>query len=226
MLETQIAQQANSSTTPLGRLPSKPEQNPRQQYNAIVLRSGTQLEGPKGVSDEVRSQKEQDKGVASLPSEREPQQKRENEKPKESKTLPPKLYMPPLPFPQRFAKAKLDSQFGKFLDMLKKLHINVPFLDALSKMSLYAKLLKEILPKKRKINEHETIALGEECSAVVLNQLVAKFKDPDSFSIPCMIGSVNIDRALCDLGSSVGLMPYSIFKRLSLVELSPTHILL
>jgi len=46
MLETQIAQQANSSTTPLGRLPSKPKQNPREQCNAIVLRSGTKLEDP------------------------------------------------------------------------------------------------------------------------------------------------------------------------------------
>jgi len=51
--------------------------------------------------------------------------------------------VPPLPFPQKFAKAKLDSQFGKFLDMLKKLHINVPFLVALSQMPLYAKFLKE-----------------------------------------------------------------------------------
>ena len=49
--------------------------------------------------------------------------------------------------------------------MLKKLHVNVPFLDVLSQMPLYAKFLKEILSKKRKINEHETIALGEECSA-------------------------------------------------------------
>ena len=51
MLESQIAQQANSSTTPLDRLPSKPELNHREQYNAIVLRSRTQLEGPKGASD-------------------------------------------------------------------------------------------------------------------------------------------------------------------------------
>jgi len=64
-----------------------------------------------------------------------------------------------LPFPQRFAKAKLDSQFGKFLDMFKKLHIDVPFLDALSQMPFYAKFLKEILSKKRKIDEHETVAL-------------------------------------------------------------------
>ena len=55
MLETQIAEQANSSTTPLGRLLSKPKQNPREQCNVIMLRSGRQLEGPKGTSDEVGS---------------------------------------------------------------------------------------------------------------------------------------------------------------------------
>ena len=81
-------------------------------------------------------------------------------------------------------------------------------------MPLYAKFLKEILSKKRKIDEHETMSLGEECSVVVLNQLPTKLKDPGSFSIPCIIGNVSIDRALCDLGSSVSLMPYSIFKRL------------
>jgi len=64
MLETQIAQQANSSTTPLGRLSSKPEQNPREQCNAIVYRSDTQLEGVKSVNDKVESEKEQEKGVA------------------------------------------------------------------------------------------------------------------------------------------------------------------
>jgi len=109
MLETQIAQQASSSITPPRRLPSKLEQNPREQCNAIVLRSGKQLEGPRGISVEVGSQEGQEKGVASLPNESEPQKKRENEKQKESQTLPPKPYMAPLPFPQRFAKAKLDS---------------------------------------------------------------------------------------------------------------------
>ena len=53
--------------------------------------------------------------------------------------------------------------------MLKKLHVNVPFLDALSQMPLYAKFLKEILSKKRKVDEHEIVALGEERSAVVLS---------------------------------------------------------
>jgi len=39
-----------------------------------------------------------------------------------------------------------------------------------------------------------------------------------------MIGNVSIDRALCDLGSSVSLMPYFIFKRLGLGECSHTRI--
>ena len=100
--------------------------------------------------------------------------------------------MPPLPFPQRFAKAKFESQFSKFLDMLKKLHVNVPFIDTLTQMPLYAKLLKEILSKKRKIDEHEAIALGEEYGVVVLCKLPTKFKSPGSLSIPCMIGCVSI----------------------------------
>jgi len=93
-------------------------------------------------------------------------------------------------------------------------------------MSLYAKFLKEILSKKRTINEHETFALGEECSAIVLNKLPTKFKDRGSFPIPCLIGNVSIDRALCDLSSDVSLMSYSIFKRLGLGELRPTNIFL
>jgi len=92
--------------------------------------------------------------------------------------------MPPLPFLQRFAKAKLDYQFDKFLDVLKKLHMNIPFINVLSQIPMYAKFLKDILSKKRKINEHETIALGGECCVVVLNKLPAKLNDPNSFSIP------------------------------------------
>ena len=59
---------------------------------------------------------------------------------------------------------------------------------------------------------------------MVLNKLPAKLKDLASFFIPCMVASVSIDRALCDLSSSVTLMCYSIFKRLGLGELSPTRI--
>ena len=74
------------------------EQNPREQCNAIVLRSGTKLEGPKG-NIEVESEKDKDKGAIPLPHESELEKKREVEQEKETKCIPPKPYMPPLPFP-------------------------------------------------------------------------------------------------------------------------------
>jgi len=87
------------------------------------------------------------------------------EPPKDSNKTFPKPYNPPLSFPQRMAKAKLDLQFGNFLEVLKKLDINIPFTKALTRMPSYVKFLKEILSNKRKLEEYETVALTKECSA-------------------------------------------------------------
>ena len=70
------------------------------------------------------------------------------------------------------------------------------------------------------------MTLGEEFSVVVLNKLPIKLKDPDSFSISCLIGNVSNKKALCDFGSSVSLMRYLIFKMLDLKEWRPTNIFL
>ena len=55
-----------------------------------------------------------------------------------------------IPFPQRLKKNKLDKQFSKFLDVFKKLQINIPFTDALEQMPSYVKFLKDILSNKKK----------------------------------------------------------------------------
>jgi len=115
MLELKITQQANSSTTPPARLLSKPEPNLREQCNAIVLRSDTQLEGPKGASDEVESQKEYDKDVAPLPSEDEPKEQRKCERLKESRPLPRKPYMPPSHSYKGLLKLRLNHNLASFL---------------------------------------------------------------------------------------------------------------
>ncbi|XP_050876353.1 uncharacterized protein LOC127080064 [Lathyrus oleraceus] len=83
-------------------------------------------------------------------------------------------------------------------------------------MPLYAKFLKEILSNKRKRYDDNTVALAEECSVIIQNQMPPKLKDPVIFSIPCVIGKFLIDKALCDLGASVSLMPLSISERLNL----------
>jgi len=116
------------------------------------------------------------------------------------------------------AEAKLDLQFGKFLEFLKKLYISIPFTDVLSQMLSYAKFLKEILSNKRKLEEHETMALTKECSAAIQNRLFEELKDPRSFLIPYLMGNVSIDCALCGLGSSLSLMPLSLCKKPDLGE--------
>ena len=56
----------------------------------------------------------------------------------------PPIYTPPLPFSQRFRKAKLDEQFSKFLNIFKKLEVNIPFADSLAQIPNYVKFMKEI----------------------------------------------------------------------------------
>lgn len=82
--------------------------------------------------------------------------------------------------------------------------------------------IKEILKNKRKIDDDGTIALIEECNAIIQNKTTPNLKDPWGFSIPCVIGNRVIEKFLCDLGESVCLMPLSICRRLDLGELKPT----
>jgi len=168
----------------------------------------------------VKSENSHDDGVVTLPSEDDLLKKSDSEKPKEPKPPSPKHYMPPLTFPQKLAKSKLDSQFSKLLNVLKKLHVTFHSLMLCLKCHCMLKFERDHL-KKEEIEEHETITLGEECSVVVLNKPPTKLKDPDSFSIPCLIENISIDRTLCELASSDSLMPYSIFKIVDLGELIP-----
>ena len=84
--------------------------------------------------------------------------------------------------------------------------------------------MKEILSKKRKLGDYETVMLNKECSAVLQRKLPQKLKDPGIFTISCTIGSFNFDKVLCDLGASINLMPLSIFRKLGLGEVKPTSI--
>ncbi|KAH9647957.1 hypothetical protein KPL70_025394 [Citrus sinensis] len=77
----------------------------------------------------------------------------------------------PLLFPQRFQKQKQDKQFSKILGVLKQLHINIPFVEALEQMPNYTNFFKDILTKKRRLGEFEIVALTQEC-----NRMLQMFK--------------------------------------------------
>ena len=112
------------------------------------------------------------------------------------------------------------------MEVFKKLHINIPFVDALEKMPSYVKFMKDILSRKRRLSEFETVNLTKECIAILQRKFPQKLKDSGSFTIPCKIGNSFFERALCDLGASINLMPLSIFKRLRLGEARPTTVTL
>ncbi|GKC14094.1 reverse transcriptase domain-containing protein [Tanacetum coccineum] len=81
-------------------------------------------------------------------------------------------------------------------------------------MPKYAKFLKGLLTNKARLEEACKITMTEKCSEVLLNKLPSKEKDPGSFTIPCDIDQLHIDNALTDLGASISLMPYTMYKKL------------
>ncbi|XP_075096342.1 uncharacterized protein LOC142174447 [Nicotiana tabacum] len=121
-------------------------------------------------------------------------------------------------------REKLDNQFAKYLEILKQIHISIPFTDALLQMPSYANFLKEILPSKRKLEEVFVVILTKKCSAILQNKLPQKLGDLGSFTIPCTLGGVYFEKALCDSRASINLMSFSIFKKLDLGEIKDTSV--
>ena len=120
----------------------------------------------------------------------------------------------------------MNKKFGRFIDIFKKLHINIPFDEALEQMPGYVKFMKDVLSKKRKLGDYETVTLSKECSAILQKKLPPKLKDPGSFTILCAIRNAVFERALCDLGASINLMSWLIFKKLKLGEARLTPVTL
>ena len=102
------------------------------------------------------------------------QTKRTQEARAEHVSSPVKPYKPLVLYPQRLLNAKEEHKYGKFLEMLKKFHINIPFLEAITDMPSYAKFLKDLLSNKGKLLENAIVALTEECSAIIQNKLPPK----------------------------------------------------
>ena len=151
-------------------------------------------------------------------------QRRKWERAKEAREREEDLgYQPPLPFPQCFQKKKDDEGFVKFVEMLRRIHINIPFADAISQIPSYANFLNEILTKKRRIDEVDCIPLSGECNSILQGKLPDKRRDKRIFSIPCKVGDSDEMNALCDIGSSINLMPYPVFKKLGLMEVVQTR---
>ena len=154
-----------------GSLPSNSEVNPRRDGNehvkAVMLRSGKDLEtkGKSSVIEKVETEK-----VIQPDQNDDANKKQLNEKQSIENSTEAKASLP-VPYPQHLKKHKMDKQFTKFMDVFKKLHINIPFADALEQMPSYVKFMKDILSQKRRLADFETVNLTKECSARLQKKL-------------------------------------------------------
>nr|GEV91056.1 reverse transcriptase domain-containing protein [Tanacetum cinerariifolium] len=137
---------------------------------------------------------------------------------------------PTIPYWSRANKQKLrkkdDNLALKFVKIFRNLHFNLSFADALLYMPEFALMFKSLLNNKEKLFDLATTPVNENCSTVILKKLREKLGDPDKFLIPGDFSKLVECLALADLGASINLMPLSIWKKLSLLELTPTRMIL
>ena len=166
-LETQIGQLALTLQNQIkDTFPSDTKKNPKD-CMTVQLRSGKELEKEKSEKEEGNKGEERLENAESLEKERKKEQQEEGERNKKKA----QNSMPAVPFPQRLQKSKIEEQIARFLKTFQKLEISMPFTEVVTQMPLYAKFLKEILSKKRRIAEEEVVNLTATCSAVIKKTL-------------------------------------------------------
>ena len=136
-----------------------------------------------------------------------------------------KKHMPP-PFPQPLRGRKKVTNQTEIWEVLRQVKVNIPLLDMIKQVPTYAKFLKDLCTVKRGLGIEKKAFLTEQVNAIIQSKTLVKYKDPGSPTISVNIGGTCIDKALLDLGDSVNLMPYSVYKQLGLGELKPTNITL
>ena len=135
-------------------------------------------------------------------------------------------YRIPPPFPQALRGKKKATQQAGILDVLRQVKVNIPLLDLIKQVPAYAKCLKDLCTIKKGLGIEKKAFLTEQVSAIIQSKYPVKYKDLGSPTISVNIGGNCIDKSLLDLGASVNLMPYLVYKPLGLGELKPTNITL
>ncbi|GJQ98058.1 reverse transcriptase domain-containing protein [Tanacetum coccineum] len=200
-----------ASTSGSGTLPSNTITNPKEDLKGITTRSGVAYQGPT---------------IPTTSSSPPKVVERETEPVVAPVSAPKPNQKPSIPYLSRLNDQKLrekaDNQIEKFYEIFKDLSFEIIFTDALLLMPKFASTFKALIGNKEKLSKMARTPLNEHCSAVILNKLPEKLRDPDKFLIPCEFPGMDECLALADLGASINLMPLSVWKKLSLPELTPT----
>ncbi|RVW91889.1 hypothetical protein CK203_030210 [Vitis vinifera] len=219
-----------------GKFPSQPHQNPKGIHEVeskdedsskvrdvqaiITLRSGKEVHQPEHDQRKAKEDK------ADRKEEKKKEQKGKEVQMKESiipsmdeepqillKEGMMKKHMPP-PFPQALRGKKPIKNASEILDVLRQVKVNIPLLDMIKQVPTYAKFLKDLCTVKRGLNVTKQAFLTEQVSAIIQCKSPIKYKDPGCPTISVNIGGTQVEKALLDLGASVNLLPYSVYKEL------------
>ncbi|GJX89726.1 reverse transcriptase domain-containing protein [Tanacetum coccineum] len=246
----QFMKMNTASSSGSGTLPSNTITNPREDLKGITTRSGVAYKGPtipttssspKVVERETEVTKDTvpPTNNGSTKDVQPPVVQVETQVPNSEPVVAPVVEpveapvsapkpnpKPSIPYPSRLNDQKLrekaNNQMEKFFQIFQDLHFDISFADALILMPKFASTIKSLLSNKEKLFELARTPLNEHCSAVLLKKLPEKLGDPGKFLIPCDFPGMDVCLALADLGASINLMPLSVWKKLSLPELTPT----
>ncbi|XP_023742499.2 uncharacterized protein LOC111890630 [Lactuca sativa] len=174
-LEKQVSQLATSVSKleSQGNLPAQTETNPRHNMCAITLRGGKSYDGPKVSVD----QKEEEIVVEEATKEEKKEEKTIEKKPfiTESKATP-------AAFPKRLKSTKKEREGNEIMQILKRVQINIPLLEAIKKVPRYARFDKDLCVSKKKLKGNQVVTIGEHVSAVLQKRMPPKCKDPGTLS--------------------------------------------
>nr|GEV42298.1 reverse transcriptase domain-containing protein [Tanacetum cinerariifolium] len=233
-----ITKFVNFNTAPTsssGTLPSNMIANPKSDLKAITTRSGVSYDGLQIPPPVVENEPEDTKDTVNPTN----NGNTEDVQPQavQSKPITPEPTITPIsaskpnpkasiPYPSRRNdernREKAKDQIEKFYQIVKDMSFEISFADALILMPKFASTLKALIGNKEKLSEMARTPLNEHCYVVILKKLPEKLGDPRKFLIPCDFPGMAECLALADLGASINLMPYSVWKKLSLPDLTPT----
>nr|GEY70756.1 reverse transcriptase domain-containing protein [Tanacetum cinerariifolium] len=210
--------------------------NPKSDLKAITTRSGVSYDGPQIPPPVEENEHEATKDTVNPTN----NENTEDVQPQTVQSKSPVSTEPAIalvsaskpnpkasiPYPSRRNdernREKVNNQIEKFYQIFKDMSFEISFADALILFPKFASTLKALIRNKEELSEMARTLLNEHCSMVLFKKLPEKLGDPGKFLIPCNFPGMVECLALADLGASINLMPFSVWKRLSLPDLTPT----
>ncbi|CAM8978286.1 unnamed protein product [Rhodiola kirilowii] len=219
----QLATSISTLTNEPGRLPSQTVQNPKENINAVTLRSGKRsvVEPTEPEEEEDPEEPEEERTRPEALGTRRPdilegsspRPEPWTENPKSSATLP-------FPVPARVPKQHVMDK--DVFELFSKVEINIPLLECIKQVPKYAKFLKELCTNRRKGTRNDQELMSRNISAVMQRKVPPKCGDPGTYTIPCTIGNIQIENCMLDLGASINVLPFSLYSCLRIGPLEPT----